>query len=83
MKFVWFTQSLVSCWNNGNAHFLRGVLRALAARGHDALAAEPEESWSFANLQRDHGEDGLRAAAAGCGDVPCRRYYGAGDIAPR
>ena len=35
MKFVYFTHSLASCWNHGNAHFLRGVLRELIARGHD------------------------------------------------
>ena len=35
MKIVYFTHSLASCWNHGNAHFLRGVLRELIARGHD------------------------------------------------
>ena len=34
MRFVFFTHSLVSDWNHGNAHFLRGVMRALVARGH-------------------------------------------------
>ena len=29
MRFVYFTHSLASCWNHGNAHFLRGVLREL------------------------------------------------------
>ena len=29
MRIVYFTHSLASCWNHGNAHFLRGVLRAL------------------------------------------------------
>jgi spore maturation protein CgeB len=33
MKFVYFTHSLASCWNHGNAHFLRGVLRDLIGRG--------------------------------------------------
>ena len=27
MRIVYFTHSLASCWNHGNAHFLRGVLR--------------------------------------------------------
>ena len=35
MRIVYFTHSLLSCWNHGNAHFLRGVLRELKARGHD------------------------------------------------
>ena len=29
MKFVLFCHSLVSDWNHGNAHFLRGVVREL------------------------------------------------------
>ena len=42
MKIVYFTHSLQSCWNHGNAHFLRGVLRELAAMGHDVRALEPQ-----------------------------------------
>ena len=42
MKIVYFTHSLASCWNHGNAHFLRGVLRELSARGHEVRALEPE-----------------------------------------
>ena len=41
MRFVYFTHSLASCWNHGNAHFLRGVLRELVAarpRRHRARA---------------------------------------------
>jgi spore maturation protein CgeB len=55
MRFVFFTHSLVSDWNHGNAHFLRGTMRALQALGHDAQALEPEDGWSRANLVRDHG----------------------------
>ena len=35
MRIVLYTHSLVSDWNHGNAHFLRGVLRELQARGHE------------------------------------------------
>jgi len=59
MKIVYFTHSLASCWNHGNAHFLRGVLRELIARGHDVKVWEPEDSWSLTNLLADHGEAGL------------------------
>jgi spore maturation protein CgeB len=55
MRFVYFTHSLVSCWNNGNAHFQRGVLRALLAAGHEVRSYETEESWSRLNLLRDYG----------------------------
>jgi len=50
MRLVYFTHSLLSCWNNGNAHFLRGVLRDLLHRGHDVRSYEPECGWSRANL---------------------------------
>jgi spore maturation protein CgeB len=61
MKIVYFTHSLASCWNHGNAHFVRGVLSELTARGHDVLACEPENGWSLSNLIADHGEAGLSA----------------------
>nr|WP_237219896.1 glycosyltransferase [Sphingomonas arenae] len=50
-----------SCWNHGNAHFLRGVLRQLIARGHDVIAYEPRGAWSLDNLLKDHGPSGLDA----------------------
>jgi spore maturation protein CgeB len=61
VRIVYFTHSLESCWNHGNAHFLRGVLRELAARGHDVRAYEPQGAWSLENLLRDHGPSGLDA----------------------
>ena len=59
MRFVYFTHSLESCWNHGNAHFLRGVLRELRAAGHDAVAVEPEQSWSRDNLLAEAGAAAL------------------------
>ena len=59
MRIVYFTHSLRSCWNHGNAHFLRGVLSELMARGHDVRAYEPRSAWSLANLLRDHGPHAL------------------------
>ena len=56
MRFVFYTHSLVSDWNHGNAHFLRGVMRELIAAGHQASALEPHDGWSRANLRRDRGE---------------------------
>ncbi len=57
MRFVYFTHSLVSDWNHGNAHFLRGVLRELQRRGHDTRVFEPANGWSRSNLEANHGED--------------------------
>lgn len=59
MKIAYFTHSLRSCWNHGNAHFLRGVLSELIARGHDVAVWEPEGNWSLANLLADAGQAGL------------------------
>lgn len=61
MKIVYFTHSLDSCWNHGNAHFLRGVLDELIERGHEVSVFEPEDAWSRANLVADHGTEGLAA----------------------
>jgi len=59
MRFVFFTESLISCWNHGNAHFLRGVIRALLRNGHEVRSYEPEDGWSRQNLVRDHGARAL------------------------
>ena len=55
MHLVVFTHSLVSDWNHGNAHFLRGVIRALQAGGHTVESFEPSDGWSLQNLLGDHG----------------------------
>lgn len=55
MRFVFFVHSLVSDWNHGNAHFLRGIMRELRHLGHAVVAYEPRGAWSRANLVQDHG----------------------------
>jgi spore maturation protein CgeB len=57
MRIVMFYHSLVSDWNHGNAHFLRGVASDLIARGVDVRIYEPANSWSRENLVRDHGSE--------------------------
>ncbi|WP_298953099.1 glycosyltransferase [uncultured Methylobacterium sp.] len=74
MRIAYFTHSLASCWNHGNAHFLRGVLRDLIARGHAVEAFEPEGAWSLANLTRDHGEAGLDAWRAAYPELRSQTY---------
>lgn len=59
MRFVIFTHSLRSCWNHGNAHFLRGICRDLSRRGHRAIVYEPEGSWSSENLIAERGREAL------------------------
>lgn len=59
MKFSLFYHSLVSDWNHGNAHFLRGVVNDLLSRGHQVQVFEPAEGWSRQNLLKDHGPRAL------------------------
>jgi spore maturation protein CgeB len=76
VKIVYFTHSLVSCWNHGNAHFIRGVLRDLIRRGHEVTAYEPALAWSRENLIRDHGEPGLDAYRAAYPDLVSTEFGG-------
>jgi len=55
MRIALFCHSLVSDWNHGNAHFLRGVVRELLARGHRVRVFEPRDGWSRTNLVTQHG----------------------------
>ena len=59
MKIVMFYHSLISDWNHGNAHFLRGIATELIERGHEISILESRSAWSVANLVRDHGEKPL------------------------
>ena len=60
MRILMFYHSVLSDWNHGNAHFLRGVATELISRGHDVWIFEPENSWSLGNLLQEHGEKPLR-----------------------
>jgi spore maturation protein CgeB len=59
VNVVLFCHSLVSCWNHGNAHFLRGVVDDLLERGHRVDVYEPAEGWSARNLVEQHGAAAL------------------------
>lgn len=68
MRIVGFYHSLLSDWNHGNAHFLRGLVSELAARGHEVRIYEPRDNWSLRNLHADLGEralDGFHARYPG------------------
>ncbi len=72
LSIAFFVHAIRSDWNNGNAHFLRGLARAMgtyaplaaeqpgiASQGHTVTLFEPETNWSTENL---HTEDRGRAA---------------------
>ncbi|MDB4988511.1 MAG: a-glycosyltransferase, Glycosyltransferase Family 4-like protein [Myxococcaceae bacterium] len=59
MRIVGFYHSLLSDWNHGNAHFLRGLVGELRARGHEVVVFEPRDGWSLRNLREELGPDAL------------------------
>ncbi|HEY0566295.1 MAG TPA: glycosyltransferase [Terriglobales bacterium] len=56
-----FAHSLVSDWNHGNAHFLRGLVKELVRRGHNVRCYEELGSWSLTNLVKNEGERAIEA----------------------
>ena len=61
MRIVMFYHSLVSDWNHGNAHFLRGVASELLTRAHKLEVYEPADAWSSQNLLRERGVSAITA----------------------
>ncbi len=67
-RIAYLAHSLRSDWNNGNAHFLRGLLRAMAALGHTVHIFEPAQAWSMQNLQDE--PNGAQSLAQFCTIYP-------------
>jgi spore maturation protein CgeB len=63
VRFVLFYHSLVSDWNHGNAHFLRGIVGELTSLGHHVRVLEPADGWSLCNLREQQGETALNEFA--------------------
>ena len=74
MRIVMFCQSLISDWNHGNAHFLRGIATELMARGHVIDVYEPANSWSVENLFREYGETPVREFQEAYPQLSSTRY---------
>ncbi len=75
MKIALFYHSLVSDWNHGNAHFLRGIASELIARGHDVAIYEPEHSWSARNLRAEYGEAPFREFESNFPRLRSNKYW--------
>jgi spore maturation protein CgeB len=80
MKCVFFYHAFSSCWNNGNAHFLRGIARELHSLGHSVIVFEPEDGWSRMNAIRDGGEAVLREVPRLFPNISVRQYDAALDL---
>ena len=74
MKIVFFVHSFASDWNHGNAHFLRGLMSALAGMGHQVTSYEPHGAWSVENLVRDHGVVPILDVARAYPEIDIRGY---------
>jgi spore maturation protein CgeB len=74
MRIVMFYHTLLSDWNHGNAHFLRGIASELLAQGHEVDVYEPHNSWSLRNLIAEHGEKPIRKFRAAYPQVSSIRY---------
>src|SRR5579871_4180231 len=79
LRVVLFCHSLLSDWNHGNAHFLRGVVSELLGRGHAVIVFEPADGWSRRQLLAEVGEEQALEwfAAAYPGLQGCVRLYDA------
>jgi spore maturation protein CgeB len=74
MRIVMFYHSLLSDWNHGNAHFLRGMATELIARGHEVTVYEPSNAWSLNNLLAEHGEEPISKFKAAYPALESVRY---------
>jgi spore maturation protein CgeB len=74
MNIVMFYHSLLSDWNHGNAHFLRGVATELISRGHRVVVYEPRNAWSLKNLLSEYGRDPVDRFRKVYPELKSRRY---------
>jgi len=75
MQIVLFYHSLISDWNHGNAHFLRGVVSELLVQGHLVEVYEPRDAWSVENLLREpQGEQALEGFKQAYPGLASNRY---------
>ena len=75
LRIAYFAHAIRSDWNNGNAHFLRGLMRSMGQCGHEVEIFEPGDGWSIENLrQEEKGNDALRQFEAVYPDLRVRTY---------
>lgn len=79
-RIAYFVHAIRADWNNGNAHFLRGLARALGQCGHEVRVFEPADGWSIENLREEPGgEQALRDFEATYPDLRAT-FYRAGEL---
>ena len=82
-RIAYFAHAVRSDWNNGNAHFLRGLLRSMGACGHDVVIYEPEDGWSIQNLREEEkGQKSIEQFKTVYSDL-CGCSYASDNLATR
>ena len=75
LRIAYFAHTIRSDWNNGNAHFLRGLLRSLGEAGQDVVVYEPDHEWSIDHLREEMlGEHSLQQFQDTYPDLQVRLY---------
>jgi spore maturation protein CgeB len=74
VKIALFYHSLLSDWNHGNAHFLRGVAWELKERGHNVAIFEPARGWSLTHLGQEFGQEPIADFYAAYPGLDSLRY---------
>jgi spore maturation protein CgeB len=80
MRCILFCHAFTSCWNNGNAHFLRGVSRELQKLGHEVVIYEPADGWSRLNAIQDGGKQAFSEVTRLFPLVHVRQYDASFDL---
>jgi spore maturation protein CgeB len=74
MRIVMFCQTVLSDWNHGDAHFLRGIATEFLSRGHNVSIFEPQNSASLHCLLTRYGDGPLRKFRAVYPRLTSHRY---------
>jgi len=74
MKIILFCRSLISDWNHGSAHFLRGVVSELTARGVDVLVFEPKTTKGSGDFLPEPGTESVDGFKRAYPDIQVRSY---------
>lgn len=74
MNVVIFCHSLLSDWDHGSAHFLRGVACELVRRGHRVSAYEPRDSRGLRRMVEAYGPEAVAGTRRAYPLLRCIRH---------
>jgi spore maturation protein CgeB len=59
LHFAFFGHSVLADWNNGRAHFIRGLIRELHRLGHQSVFYEARDNWASRSQMGQVGRNSL------------------------